>query len=87
MGVTRPTIKRGSNINDSYIVTTYVVIDDTLKAYGLKDACQASGTAVEILTVSVVAAKYFQNNHDAKWKRWTSNIFTPVLIMGFDLKT
>lgn len=51
-------------MNDTYIVTTYVVIDDILKAYGFKDDCRASGTAAEILTVGVVAAKYFQNHHE-----------------------
>ena len=51
-------------MNDTYIVTTYVVIDDILKAYGFKDDCRAIGTAAEILTVGVVAAKYFQNHHE-----------------------
>src|SRR5258708_4179642 len=51
-------------MNDTYIVTTYVVMDEILKAYGFKDDCRASGTAAEILTVGVVAAKYFQNHHE-----------------------
>src|SRR5258707_5540864 len=51
-------------MNDSYIVTTYVVIDDVLKAYGFADDNRASGTAAEILTVGVIAAKYFQNHHE-----------------------
>jgi hypothetical protein len=51
-------------MNDTYIVTTYVVIDAVLKAYGFVDDCRASGTAAEILTVGVVAAKYFQNHHE-----------------------
>ena len=51
-------------MNDTYIVTTYVVIDDILKAYGFADDCRAIGTAAEILTVGVVAAKYFQNHHE-----------------------
>jgi hypothetical protein len=51
-------------MNDTYIVTTYVVIDDILKAYGFEDDCRANGTAAEILTVGVVAAKYFQNHHE-----------------------
>ena len=51
-------------MNDTYIVTTYVVIDDILKAHGYSDDCRATGTAAEILTVSVVAAKYFQNHHE-----------------------
>ena len=51
-------------MNDSYIVTTYVVIDDILKAYGYQDDCRAQGSAAEILTVAVVAAKYLQNHHE-----------------------
>jgi hypothetical protein len=51
-------------MNDTYIVTTYVVIDDILKAHGFEDDCRASGTAAEILTVGVIAAKYFQNHHE-----------------------
>ena len=51
-------------MNDRYIVTTYVVIDENLKGYGVKDDCRATGSAAEILTVGVVAAKYFQNHHE-----------------------
>ena len=51
-------------MNDTYIVTTYVVIDEILKGYGFEDDCRAKGSAAEILTVSVVAAKYFQNHHE-----------------------
>jgi hypothetical protein len=51
-------------MNDTYIVTTYVVIDDILKAHGYQDDCRAQGSAAEILTVAVVAAKYLQNHHE-----------------------
>jgi hypothetical protein len=51
-------------MNDTYIITTYVVTDTVLKAYGFEDDCRASGTAAEILTVGVIAAKYFQNHHE-----------------------
>lgn len=51
-------------MNDTYIVTTYVVIDDILKAYGFADDVRASSAAAEILTVGVIAAKYFQNHHE-----------------------
>ncbi len=53
-------------MNNSYIVTTYVIIDDVLKAYGVVDDCRAIGTAAEILTVGVVAAKYFQYHHERR---------------------
>ena len=51
-------------MNDTYIVTVYVVIDDLLKAYGFEDDCRTTVSAAEILTVGVVAAKYFQNHHE-----------------------
>ena len=51
-------------MNDTYIVTVYVVIDTVLKAYEFEDDCRASGTAAEVLTVGVIAAKYFQNHHE-----------------------
>lgn len=51
-------------MNDSYIVTTYTVIDDVLKAYGFQDDPRATGYGAEILTVAVMAAKYFQNHQE-----------------------
>jgi len=51
-------------MNDTYIVTTYVVIDDILKMSGFEDDCRATGHAAETLTVAVLAAKYFQNHHE-----------------------
>jgi hypothetical protein len=51
-------------MNDSYIVTSYVVIDDIMKAWDFQDDCRASGYGAEILTVAVMAAKYFQNHHE-----------------------
>ena len=64
MGVNQTTIERGSNMNDRYIVTAYVVIDDVLKAFGFQDDVRVTGTAAEILRVGVLAAKYFQNQHE-----------------------
>jgi len=51
-------------MNDTYIVTAYVVIDDVLKGIGFTDDVRVRGTAAEILTVGVIAAKYFQNHHE-----------------------
>ena len=51
-------------MNDTYIVTAYSVIDDLLKAHGYADDVRATISAAEILTVAVVAAKYFQNLHE-----------------------
>jgi hypothetical protein len=47
-----------------YIVTTYVVLDDTLKAMQYWDDVRASVTTAEVLTVAVVAARYFQSHHE-----------------------
>jgi hypothetical protein len=51
-------------MNDTYIITSYLVINDVLKAWDYQDDCRASGYIGEILTVTVIAAKYFQNHHD-----------------------
>jgi len=51
-------------MNDNYIVTAYSVIDDLLKAHDYTDDVRATISAGEILTVAVVAAKYFHNNHE-----------------------
>ena len=46
-------------MNDTYIVTGYVLIDDLLKLMDYVDDRRASMSAAEIITVAVVAAKYF----------------------------
>jgi hypothetical protein len=51
-------------MNALYIVTAYVVLDDTLKALGHHDDCRTKFTTAEILTVSVIAAKYFYNHQE-----------------------
>lgn len=51
-------------MNALYIVATYVVLDDTLKAQGYRDDVRATVTTAEILTVAVVAARFFQNHHE-----------------------
>jgi hypothetical protein len=51
-------------MNDDYIVTAYVVIDDVLKAYDFQDDCRAQGTAAEMLLVAMIAAKYLHNHHE-----------------------
>lgn len=47
-----------------YIVTTYVVLDDSLKQMAFEDDGRVRLTAAEILTVAVIAARYFQNHHE-----------------------
>jgi hypothetical protein len=51
-------------MNDTYIVATYMIIDDILKMWGFEDDCRATGYAAETLTVAVLAARYFQNHHE-----------------------
>jgi hypothetical protein len=51
-------------MNDTYIVTVYVVIDDLLRVMNYQDDRRAEVSAAEILTVAVIAAKYFQNHHE-----------------------
>ncbi|MBN1450855.1 MAG: hypothetical protein JW963_07565 [Anaerolineales bacterium] len=51
-------------MNATYIVTSYVVIDDLLKAMDHRDDSRTNISSAEIVTVAVVAAKYFQNHHE-----------------------
>ena len=51
-------------MDETYIVTTYVVIDAMLQAFDYRDDCRVELTAAEILTVAVIAARYFQNHHE-----------------------
>jgi IS5 family transposase len=51
-------------MNATYIVTSYVVIDDLLNIMNHKDDCRTTISSAEILIVAVVAAKYFQNHHE-----------------------
>jgi len=51
-------------MNALYIVTVYVIIADTLLLMGHQDDTRSRITTAEILTVAVVAAKYFQNHHE-----------------------
>jgi hypothetical protein len=46
------------------IVTVYVVIDDVMRALGHRGHPAAQVSDAEVLTVAVVAAKYFQNHHE-----------------------
>lgn len=51
-------------MNATYIVTTYVMLDDILKAMQYQEDNRATISHAEILTVAVVAAKFFQNHHE-----------------------
>jgi hypothetical protein len=49
-------------MDDDFIVTTFVVIDKAMAALGHRDDVRAQASDAEVLTVAVVAAKYFQNH-------------------------
>lgn len=50
-------------MDDDWLVTAYVVIDETMRALGHRGHPQARAGDAEVLTVAVVAARYFQNHH------------------------
>ena len=55
-------------MNDFLIITSYVVIDDLMRSLNHRSHRLAKVTDSEVLTVAVVAAKYFRNNHErALW--------------------
>ena len=51
-------------MNDDLIVTAHAVMDDVMKALNHCDHKLAKVSDAEILTVALVAAKYFHNNHE-----------------------
>ena len=51
-------------MNDEWIVTAYVVIDEVMRALGHRSHGLAPVSDAEVLTVAVVAAKYFANHHE-----------------------
>ena len=51
-------------MNDDCIVTAYVVIDTVMQALDHQTHCLAHISDAEVLTVAVVAARYFQNHHE-----------------------
>ena len=51
-------------MNDEWIVTAYVVIDEMLRALDHRSHRLAQISDAEVLTVAVVAAQYFANHHE-----------------------
>jgi DDE family transposase len=49
-------------MDDDFIVTAFVVFDKTMAALGHRDDVRARASDAEVLTVAVVAARYFQNH-------------------------
>ena len=51
-------------MNDTWIITAFVIIDDLMTALDHHSHVLAGVPDAEIVTVAVVAAKYFQNHHE-----------------------
>jgi IS5 family transposase len=51
-------------MDDIKIITVYYVIEEAMRQLGHKSHYHAAVTDAEVLTVAVVAAMYFQNNHE-----------------------
>ncbi len=51
-------------MNDTLIVTVYVVLDDLLRAMGHRTDGRAQTSDSEVLTVGAIAACRFQNHHE-----------------------
>jgi hypothetical protein len=51
-------------MNATWIITAFVVIDDLMTALKHKSHPLAQASDTEVLTVAIVAAKYFQNHHE-----------------------
>jgi len=50
-------------MDDALIVTIYVMIDDTMKTLGQQSHCLAGLSDAEVLTIAVLAARYYGNHH------------------------
>jgi len=49
-------------MDGDFIVTAFVVLDKTMAVLGHRDDVRATASDAEVLTVAIVAAKYFQNH-------------------------
>ena len=50
-------------MDDALIVTIYVMIDDTMQTLGQQSHCLAGLSDAEVLTIAVLAARYYGNHH------------------------
>lgn len=48
----------------TWIITTFVIIDDLMSKYGHQSDCRSRVSDSEILTIAVCAAKFCQNHHE-----------------------
>jgi len=64
-------------MDDALIVTTYVMIDDMMQALEHRSHCLAGLSDAEILTVAVLAARYFGNHHARAGGQLTGTAYFP----------
>jgi hypothetical protein len=50
-------------MNAEWIITVFLAIDDLMTEMGYNTHCQAKASDGEVLTVAIVAAKYFHKHH------------------------
>jgi len=67
-------------MDDALIVTIYVVIDDTMKALEHRSHCLSSLSDAEILTIAVLAARYYGNHHARSVGQLTGTAYFPRVI-------
>jgi hypothetical protein len=53
-----------NSMNEDVIVASYVVTDDSLKAFGHESHVLATMSDAEVIWVAIMAALYFQNHHE-----------------------
>ncbi len=67
-------------MNEEQIVTIYVVVDDILKTSGHQSDKRAQMSDAEVITIAILAARYFQNHHErALWVFHKMGYFTKGL--------
>jgi len=57
-----PGSRREGHLEDNFIVTAFVLLDKTMATLGHRDDVRAGASDAAVLTVAVVAAKYFQHH-------------------------
>lgn len=69
-------------MNAEYIITVYVVVDEVLKVLAHESDSRAVVSDAEILTVALVAARYFQNRHESALVVLQSQAYIPRLSLS-----
>ena len=67
-------------MDDALIGAIYVMIDDTMKTLGQRSHCLASLSDAEVLTIAVLAARYYGNHHARAVDQLTGGAYFPRAI-------